>query len=146
LTVRERRALAGSGSPGYQHQSALFLRDLLQDGGQVELLEVLNAHRDDAKRHADRAALLERVAAEPAEAGDAIRQVHLMAVLELLAQRRRQHRGQHRHHVVVVQPLVLGDRGQLAAYPHHRIAAGLQVKVRRPPLNRDFQKIIDVHR
>ena len=45
--------------------------------------------RDDAQHHADRAALLEHVAAEAAEAGHAVGEVDLLRVLELLALRRR---------------------------------------------------------
>ena len=46
-------------------------------------------HRDDAEDQADRAALLEDVAAEAAEAGHAVGEVDFLRVLELLALRRR---------------------------------------------------------
>ena len=45
-------------------------------------------HRDDAEHQADRAALLEDVAAEAAEAGHGVGEVDLLRLLELLPLRR----------------------------------------------------------
>ena len=56
---RQRRALAGTGRPGHQHQPALLDRDPFQHRRQAELLDGPNLHRDDAKHQADSAALLE---------------------------------------------------------------------------------------
>ena len=81
---RERRALAAAGRPRDEHEAALFLRDALQHRRKPELVDRRIVRRDDAQDDADRAALLKHVAAEAAEARDAVREVHFLRLAELL--------------------------------------------------------------
>ena len=117
----------------------------LQDRRQAELVDRADLHRDDAQDEPDRAALLEDVAAEAAEARHAVGEVDFLRFLELLALRRRHDRGAHRDDVLVVEPLLLGRRHQRAADAHHREAADLEVQVRGAVFDRDLQEIVDVH-
>src|SRR5438105_325900 len=142
---RERRALARAGGARHEHQAALVLRDLLEDLRQRELVDGRNLHRDDAEDHPDGAALLERVAAEAAEAGDAVGEVDLAVLLELFPVPGRQDRRGNRDHVVVVEPLVFSRRHKRPADAHHGVAAGLQVKVGGPAFDSNLQKVVDVH-
>ena len=64
--------------------SAIFLSTRRQP----ELVDGADLHRDDAEHQADRAALLEDVAAETAEPGDAVGEVDFLRLLELLPLRR----------------------------------------------------------
>ena len=75
---RERRALAAAGGAGDEHEAALFVGDPLQHLRQAELVDRADLHGNDAEDQADRAALLEHVAAEPAEAGDAVGEVDFL--------------------------------------------------------------------
>ena len=109
---RERGALAAAGRAGDQHEAAFFLGDSLQDRRQPQLVDRPNLHRDDAQHQADRAALLEDVDAEAPEARHAVGEVELLRLLEFLTLRRRHDRRAHRHHVVVLEALVLDDRHQ----------------------------------
>ena len=113
--------------------------------GQAELLDRANLHRNDAQDQPDRTALLEDVAAETAEPGDAVGEVDFLRFLELLALGRRHHRGADRDDVLVVEPLVFGGRGELAADAHHRVAADLDVQVGRAVVDGNLQKIVDMH-
>src|SRR5687768_8518080 len=142
---RQCRRFAAAGRAGHEHQPALFRRDLLQYLRQRQLVDGGDAHRDHAEDHPDRAALLKRVAAEPAETGHAVGEIDLVVVLELLAVAGREDRGGHRHHILVIEPFLFGGRSQRAADPHHRVAAHLQVEVRGAALNGNFQEVIDVH-
>ena len=109
----ERRALAAAGRAGDQHQAALFPGDPLEHRREAELLDRADLHRNHAQHQPDRAALLEDVAAETAEPGDAVGEVDFLRFLELLALGRRHHRGAHRHDILVVEPLLFGGRGEL---------------------------------
>ena len=79
------------------------------------------------------------------EAGDAVGEVDLLAVLELLALGRGHDRRRHRDGVLVVEAALLGGRDEVAPHPHHRVAADLQVEVRRAALDGDLQEFVDVH-
>ena len=76
----QRRALAAAGRAGDEHEAALFLRDPLEHRRQAELVDRLDAGRDDAQDEADGAALLEDVAAEAAEPGDAVGEVDVLGL------------------------------------------------------------------
>jgi len=117
----------------------------LEDGRQHQLVDRADLHRNDAKDEPDRAPLLEHVAAKPTESRNAIGEVDLLRVPELLALRGRHDRGAHRDEILVVETFV--GRGGLEGPPdpHHRIAADLEVEVRRPVVHGDFQEIVDVH-
>ena len=142
---RERGRLAATGGAGDEHQAALFRGDLLEHRRQAELVEVHHLDGNDAKDDADGAALLEHVAAEPAEAGNAVGQVDFLRVLELLALRRRHDRGGHLDQVLVIELLLVAHRHQVPVDAGHGVAADLQVQVGRAFFNRELQQIIDVH-
>ena len=108
----ERRALAAAGRAGDEDQPALLLGDLLEDGRQAEVVDRPDAERDDAQDDADRAALLEDVAAEAAEAGHAVGEVDLLGLAELLDVLGAHDRARHRLGVVAVEPLLLGRDDQ----------------------------------
>ena len=131
--------------PGDQDQAALFGGNRLQDLGKAQFLNGLHANGDDAQDEADRAALLEDVAAETAQARHAVREVDLEAVLEFLALLRGHHRGGHPDGVLVREPGIFVRRNEVAAHPHHRVAADLQVKVRGSRLDGELQQFVDVH-
>jgi hypothetical protein len=142
---RQRRALAAAGRARDQHQAAFFARDCLEHSRQPEVLDGLDGHRNDAQDETDRAALLEHVDTETAEARHAVREVHLLGVLEFLPVDVRHDGGAHRDDVFVVEPFVLGNGHQEAPLPHHGIAAHLDVQVRRAVFDGDLQEIVDVH-
>ena len=100
---------------------------------------------DDAEDHADRAALLEGVAAEAAEPGHAVGEVDFVLFLEALA-------------VAVGSTAAamasmsswssrLSSEAGIsgAADAHHRVAADLAVQVGGARFDRNLQQIVDVH-
>jgi hypothetical protein len=119
--------------------------DPLEGAGQQQVVDGRHLHRDDAEDHAERAALLEGVAAEAAEPGDAVGQVDLVMVLELLAVRGGQDRRGDGQQVLMVEPAVLGGGRKAAADPHHRVAPDLQVQIRGASVDGDPQQVIDMH-
>ena len=131
--------------PGHQHQAALFLGDPLEDRREPELVDVADAGRDDAEHHADRAALLEDVAAEAAEPGDAVGQVDFLRLAEFFLVLGREEHARHRFGVVAVEPLFLGGDEQCAIDPHHRVAADLEVQVGGSGRGGYPQEIIEMH-
>ncbi len=141
---REGGALAAARGAGHEHEAALLLRDLLEDGRQVQLVDRLHLEGDD-EHGADGAALLEDVAAEPAEARHAVGEVDLLRVLEPLALGGRHDGGRHLHEVLVVQLLVIGDANEPPMDAGHGIGPDLQVKVRRSALDGQLQEIVDMH-
>ena len=102
----ERGALAAARGAGDQHESALLVGDLLEDlaAGRARRSSRM-LHRNDAQHHADRAALLEDVAAEAAEAGHAVGEVDFLRFLELLPLRGGHDGGAHGDDVLVVEAL-----------------------------------------
>src|SRR5207248_4997788 len=90
-------------------------------------------------------ALLEDVAAETPEAGDAVGEVDLLRFLEFLPLRRRHHGRAHGDDVLVIEALVLDRRYQLAAHAHHREAADLEVQIRGAAFDRNLQQIVDMY-
>ena len=125
--------------------AALLGGDRLQHRRQAKLGDRPDLHRDDAQDHADRAALLEDVAAEAAEPGDAVGEVHLLRLLELLPLRRRHDRGAHSDDVLVIEPFVFNRGCQYPAHAHHRVTADLEMQIGRPAVDGDFEEIVDVH-
>ena len=142
----ERGALAAAGRSGHEHEPSLLFRDLLQDGRQAELGERADGDRDHAQHQADRAALLEDVAAEPPEAGHAVGEIDVLGVLELLPLPGRHDRGGNRDRVLVIEPPVAGRGHEVAAHPHHGKAADLQVQVGGAVLDGDLEQIVHMHR
>jgi hypothetical protein len=135
---RQRGGLARPGGASYQYQAALFLRDPLEDRRQRQVVDGGDVAGDDAEHHADGAALLEGVAAETAQTGHAVGQVHFVLFLELVAVADRKHGGRHRHHLLVLETLVFERGHEAATYPHHRERTYLQVQVRGAAVDGDF--------
>ena len=142
---RERGRLARAGGAGAQDQAAPLLADPLQHRRQHQLADGQDARRDDAQHQADRAALLEDVAAEAAEARHRVGDVDLELLLEALLLAGVHDRERHRDGVLLHQPLELGQRHQLAVDADDRVAAHLEVEVGRLALDRDLEQIVDVH-
>ena len=125
-------------------ESALLHRDRLDHLGQVELLDRLDAERDHAEDDADRAALLEGIDAEAAEAGDAVGEVALAGVVELLLLARAHDPVGHLLHLLGRQALAVLQRHQRAVHAEHRGQARLQMDVRRAALERDLEDLVQL--
>ena len=82
---RQRRRLARAGRTGQQDQAALLVGDVVQDGRKPELVERLDRERDRPRNDRDRAALAERVDAEPPERLDRVGEVDLTLGVELVS-------------------------------------------------------------
>ena len=80
----ERRGLTGACRAGDEHQAARLLGELVQRGGDAQLLERLQLGGDETKGGADGLALEVDVDAEAREAGDRVREVELALQLEVL--------------------------------------------------------------
>ena len=142
----ERRRLARAGGAGAQDQPALLVRDALEHDRQPELAHGHDLDRDDAQHQADRAALLENVAAEAAEPGHGVRDVDLEVLLELLLLAVAHDGERHRDGVLLHEALGLDERNQLAVDAQHRVRPHLQVEVGGLALRRHLQQVVDVHR
>ena len=142
---RKRGALAAAGGTGQQDKTAFRLGDGLEDRRQLQLLDRADLYWDHAKDHGNGAPLTKHVAAEAAEPGDAVGEVHLMLTRQARLKRPRQQRGCHRVQRGRVERAVLGDRAQVAVHPQYRIVAALEVEVGRPGLHRCGEKLGDVH-
>ena len=80
------------------------------------------------------------------EPGHAVGEVDFLAVLELLALLRGHHRGAPSPTTSSWSSRLSSVAGiSVAAHPHHRVAADLQVQVRGAALDGDLQQIVDVH-
>ncbi len=80
----QRRRLAGARGTGHQHQPAGPFCQLRDDGRQPEFVELADPLRDEPVDGGHGAALVEHVAAEPADAADAEGEVQLHRLLEAL--------------------------------------------------------------
>ena len=136
---RERRALAATRCARDEDETALFRRDLFEDFRQQQVLDRGHAHRDDAEDHPDRAALLERITAEAAEARDAVREVDLVVVSKLVAVPGGEHGRRHGDDILVLEPALFGCGNQGPADPHHGVSPDLDVEVRGAPLNGNLE-------
>ena len=103
--------------------------DLLEDLRQHELLDGLDPEGDDAEHHADGAALLEDVDAEAAEAGDAVGEVDLVGLLELLLLVVVHDPERHPRDLLGRQAAGVLQRDERAVDAEHRRQAGLEVDV-----------------
>jgi hypothetical protein len=112
----------------------------------VRILDRGDVPRNDAEHHADGAALLEGVAAEPAEPWHAVSEIDLVVGLKAVAVCSRQHFRRDRHHLIVVDAMVRERRFQHSSNAQHWEVADLQVQVGGAPVDRDPQEIVDVHR
>src|SRR5467141_3988860 len=69
---RQRGGLTGTGGSRNEHQAALLLANLVNDGGEVQFFRSANFRGNNTQDHADVAALLENVDAEAAQAGNPV--------------------------------------------------------------------------
>ncbi len=92
-----------------------------------------------------RPALPEDVAAKSADAGDAIRQVHVLFALERLRHLRRHDRGRHSLDVVIGEGRGAAHRHEQTADTHHRRPSGLEVDVGRTFADGRRQELVEVH-
>jgi hypothetical protein len=141
----ERRALAAASRSRDEHEPAFLGRDLFQHLWQQQIVNGCHAHRDDTENHPDRAALLESVAPEAAEARHAVCEVDLVVVSKLVAVTGGKDRRCHGDDVFVLETAILGCGNQSPADPHHRVRPDLDMKVRGAALNGNLQQIVDVH-
>src|SRR5262249_29130571 len=81
---RERSRLTGTGGTRDANEAALIFANLVEDNRKIQFFDGANLRGNDAKDHADVAALLEHVDAEAAKTGDAVRHVKLGGLLKLL--------------------------------------------------------------
>ena len=142
----ERGALARAGGPRDEDQAALLAGDLLQDLGKHELLDGGDLEGDHAQDHADGAALLEDVDAEPAEAGHAGREVQLVLGLELFFLVVVHDAERHPRDLLGRKAAGILERHQRAVDAEHRREAGLEVDVGRSASQRDLQDLVQFHR
>jgi len=142
---RERRRLPRAGRPGHQDQAASLLADLLENRREEQLAGRQDPGGNDAADEADRAALLEDVAAEAPEAGHRVGDVDLEVVLEFFLLAGGHDRERHGDGVFLHEPLHIHQRDQLAVHPDDRVRTDFQMQVRRLPLDRDLEKVVDVH-
>jgi hypothetical protein len=137
--------LPPAGRPRHEHQAALFRGDLLEHPRQSELVDRLDARRNDAQHEADRAALLEDVAAESPEAVDAVREIDVLVILKALDLLGAEQRLRYRLRIVAIEPLFLGRDDERPVDAHHRITADFQVQVGRAARHGRLQQLIDLH-
>jgi len=114
--------------PVTRSRPPVLVRQLLDDGGELEICEVRRVREDATRRDPQGAALTVDVDAEASEARDGVREVDLAFAVELLALFGSHHRPGQRvtflgpqHHMI--------QRLQEAAYADRRWGAGLDVKV-----------------
>ncbi len=124
----ERRRLARAGRAGHEHETALFLAELLEDRRQVQGLERRN-HRRDAPQHRPRSAILhEDVHPEPADAVEGAREVELMLGREALLLLRCEHGVDEAHHVLGARHRMV-ERRQVAVDAQARGLPGAEMQV-----------------
>ena len=142
----ERRRLARARRAGDENQAARTVGEIGDDLGQVELLERLDLERNLPDDHRHAAALLEAVAAEARQAGDAEREVQLVFHLEALLLVLGQHRVGDLERVFGLEDRL--DLGvlHLAVDAKLRANAGGDVQIRRAPLDDLLEEIAQVER
>jgi hypothetical protein len=111
----------------------------------MQLVDRLDAGRNDAQDEADGAALLEDVTAEPAEPVDAVGEVDVLVLAELLDVVGAQDRLGDRLGIVAIEALFLGRDDQGSVDAHHRVAADFEMQVGRPAGDRGLEQLIDMH-
>ena len=133
------------GRTGHEDKPSLLGGNVREHGWEPELVHRRDHHRNHADNQADRTSLLEDAAAKPSQALYAVGEVDLLTFLEPRLLLRVHDGGRHRFRVGVLQARLLGCDDQAAMHAHHRVAAHLEMEVRRPAHGRDFQKIVNGH-
>ena len=134
--------LARARGPRDEDESLGPVGELLDHGGQPQLVEGADLDGDDADGRGHRAALAVDVAAEAGETLDAEGEVELVVLLELLLLPLVQHAIGEPLGVLGRQALELGQRGQLAVQPDLGRSARGDVQVGCPAFDHDGQKIV----
>src|SRR5713226_5287345 len=140
---RQRGGFTGTGGARYQHQAALFLANLVDDGGEIQFVGGANFCWNDAQHHPDVAALLENVDAEAAQARNAIGHIQFRGFLELLLLAVGHHAEGHRKHLFGRDARHVGERGKQAVHAQVRVIADFQVQVGRFVFDRAAEKIVN---
>ena len=141
----QRGGLAASGGAGNQHHAAALLADLIHHLGQVEFLERPDLGGDDAKHHADVAALLEDVNTEAAQTGHAVGHIELGLFLELLLLAIGHDAERHAQHVFARDARELRQGVQLAVHANIGVVSDFTVKVGGLVFARDPQEFVNIH-
>ncbi len=142
----QRRRLTGTGRSGDEDETAALMGDLLEHDREIELADRLDLDRDHAQHHADRAALLEDVAAEAAETRHRVGHVDLEVVLELLLLARAHDAEGHRDGVLLHQTFLIDHGREAAVDPEHRMRSDLEVEVGGALIRRQLEQVVDMHR
>jgi hypothetical protein len=142
---RQRRRLPAARRACDEHEPAFLHRNLLQDGGEPQLVDVADAERDDTEDQSDGSALLEYIAAEAAQSGDAVRKIHFLSLAEALEMLGLEDDAGHLLRVSALETFFLGRDDQRPVDPHHRIAADFQVQIGRTARDSGLEEIVDVH-
>ena len=95
------------------------------------------------EHHADVAALLEHVDAEPAQARDAVSHVQLRRLLELLLLAIGHHAERHGQHFFRSDARNIGERRERAVHAQTGMVSNFQMKIGRLGFNGAAQKIVD---
>src|SRR5262249_35838966 len=135
----------GTGDSCDQNQSALFVANMFDHFGQIELFQRPDLGGDHAQHQSDVAALLENVHTEAAQTGDAVGHIQLGSLFELLLLPVGHHAEGHVQHVFGGDAGLIRQRHQFAIHAHVRIVADLQVKVGSFALHRDSKQIVYMH-
>ena len=141
----ERRRFSAPGRTGHEDKPSLLGGNVREHGWEPELVHRGDHHRNHADDQADRASLLEDAAAKPPQALHAVGEVDLLTFFEPRLLLRVHDGGRHRFRIGVLQARLLGCDDEAAMHAHHRVAAHLEMEVRRPAHGRDFQKIVNGH-
>ncbi len=140
----KRGGFAGTGSASDQDKTALLFADAIDDRGQVEFVRGANLGGDDAKDHADVAALLEDVNAEAAEAGNAVSHVELGGLFKFLFLAVGHHAERHGEHLFWRDAGDVGERRQQAIDAEIWVIADFEVQVGRLVFDGASKKIVNV--
>src|SRR5512139_659443 len=140
----QRGRLARAGRPGDEHDAARLVRDLLEDGRAVELLQRQHLGRNRAEHRACAILLVEGVDAEACQRGDLEREVDFQRLLVHLALAVVHDVVHHSVHVLVLERRQV-DAADVAADADHRRQAGRKVQVRRLVFDGKCQQLRNVH-
>ena len=142
---REAGRLAASRRPRHEDEASLVEGDLLQDLREEQLADGLDLEGDDAQGDGQRTPLVVDAAAEAPEPGQAVGQVDVEVLGQPLPLEIGHQLGGELLAVDGRQPGIRGQGRERPVDADHGIVAGLEVKVRGVPFNRDLQEFIDDH-
>jgi hypothetical protein len=141
----QRRRLARAGGAGEQHDAALLLGQLADDGRQLELVDRPDVDRDRADDERHRPALAEGVDAEARDARDRVGEVDLVLLLELT-----ELVGVVEHLVDRAERVLAGERGGAleaahgAVDAHDRRSGDLEVQVGAAGLDEAAEAVVEI--